>query len=205
MHEVTNREYKRFVDASAYQRRECWKEPFERDGKILTWDEAMAGFRDTAGRPGPAGWTLGAYEPGTDDFPVTGVSWYEAAAYAVFAGKRLPSVYHFAVASAWFVGGDFVPGSNFSGKLAPVGSYRGSLNYWGLFDVAGNAREWCLNATGHERFAFGGAADGPAYMFWNSDYDTTKSCSATLRCPPIGSGSSSSTLTTRLPVSRSRS
>ena len=126
----------------------------------------MASFRDATGRQGPAGWQVGTYEPGTEEFPVTGVSWYEAGAYAKFAGKRLPSIYHFAVASARAVGGDFLPGSNFSGKLAPVGSFRGSLNYWGLYDVAGNAREWCWNAVGRERFALGGAADGPAYMFW---------------------------------------
>ena len=166
MYEVTNRAYKRFVDAGGYQRQEYWTEPFEQDGKILTWEVAMASFRDATGRPGPAGWQVGAYEPGTDELPVTGVSWYEAAAYAKFLGKRLPSIYHFALASARVVGGDFLPGSNFSGKLAPVGSYRGSLNYWGLYDVAGNAREWCWNAVGGERFALGGAADGPAYMFW---------------------------------------
>jgi len=57
--------------------------------------------------------------------------------------------------------------------LAPVGSYRGSLNYWGLYDAAGNAREWCTNALGREHFVLGGAADDPAYMAW--DTDTTKS------------------------------
>jgi len=168
-HEVTNQEYKRFMDAGGYQRREYWTEPFKRDGKLLTWEEAIASFRDATGRPGPAGWQVGAYESGTEELPVTGVSWYEAAAYAKFAGKRLPSVYHFILASAQLVGGDFLPGSNFSGKLAPVGSHRGSLNYWGLYDVAGNAREWCLNDAGGERFALGGAADGPVYMFWNMD------------------------------------
>ena len=165
-HEVTNKEYRQFVDAGGYQRQEYWKEPFEQDGKILTWEEAMASFRDATGRPGPAGWQVGMYEPSTDEFPVTGVSWYEAAAYAKFLGKRLPSIYHFALASARAVGGDFLPGSNFSGKLAPVGSFPGSLNYWGLYDVAGNAREWCWNTVGGERFALGGAANGPAYMFW---------------------------------------
>jgi hypothetical protein len=172
--EVTNREYKRFIDAGGYQRREYWAEPFERDGRTIGWEDALASFRDATGRPGPAGWQVGAYESGTDELPVTGVSWYEAAAYAAFAGKRLPSVYHFTVASARLVGGDFLPGSNFDGKLAPVGSYRDSLNYWGLYDVAGNAREWCLNDAGGKRFALGGAADGPAYMFWNMD-DTTRS------------------------------
>jgi dienelactone hydrolase len=50
-----------------------------------------------------------------------------------------------------------------------VGSYRGSFNYWGLFDVAGNAREWCSNAAGWDRFALGGGCDGPAYMFWDAE------------------------------------
>jgi serine/threonine protein kinase/dienelactone hydrolase len=167
--EVTNREYKRFVDAGGYQKREYWTEPFERDGKDLTWDEAMPSFVDTTGRPGPAGWQVGTFESGMEEFPVTGVSWYEAAAYARFVGKRLPSIYHFAIASATAVGGDFLPSSNFSGKLAPVGSYRGSLNYWGLYDTAGNAREWCWNAVGGKRYALGGAADGPGYMYWNVD------------------------------------
>lgn len=166
IHEVTNRAYKRFVDAGGYQRREYWKEPLKLDGRSLTWDDAMKLFRDATGRPGPAGWELGSFPPGKGEFPVTGVSWYEASAYAAFAGKRLPSVYHWSVASAWLVGGDFVRGSNFAGTLAPVGSHRGSLNYWGLYDVAGNAQEWCSNASGSDRLALGGGCDGPAYMFW---------------------------------------
>ncbi len=133
----------------------------------------MKVFRDATGRQGPSAWEVGTYPQGAGDLPVTGVSWYEATAYAAFVGKRLPSVYHAAVLSARQVGGDFVPASNFSGSLAPVGSYRGSLNYWGLYDVAGNAREWCSNASGGEQFVVGGAADDPAYMFWNTD--TTKS------------------------------
>jgi dienelactone hydrolase len=172
IHEVTNREYKEFVDAKGYEQRKFWTEPFERDGKTLTWDEAMAVFRDGTGRPGPAGWQVGTYELGTEDLPVTGVSWYEASAYAAFAGKRLPSVYHFVFASARAVGGDFLPFSNFDGKLAPVGQSRGSLNYWGLWDVAGNAREWCSTIGGSQRFALGGAADGPRYMFFNVEDST---------------------------------
>ena len=173
-HEVTNREYKRFVDEGGYRGREFWTEPFEREGKTLTWDEAMALLVDKTGRSGPANWEVGSFPQGTDDYPVTGVSWYEAAAYAAFANKRLPSVYHFAMASAWQVGGDFVSESNFGGKLARVGSNRGSLNYWSLYDTAGNAREWCANAAGRGRLALGGAADGQPYMFWNVDLASTR-------------------------------
>ena len=51
--EVTNRQFKAFVDAGGYQRREYWTQPFVEGGRELTWEEAMARFRDTTGRPGP--------------------------------------------------------------------------------------------------------------------------------------------------------
>ncbi len=56
----------------------------------------MAKFRDTTGRPGPSTWSAGHYPEGQADFPVSGVSWFEASAYAAFAGKRLP------VLAQWF-------------------------------------------------------------------------------------------------------
>jgi len=43
----------------------------------------MALFRDATGRPGPSNWEAGSYPAGQDDYPVNGISWYEAAAYAV--------------------------------------------------------------------------------------------------------------------------
>ncbi|HXR36854.1 MAG TPA: protein kinase, partial [Candidatus Binataceae bacterium] len=71
-YEVTNRQFKEFVDRGGYQKREYWKEPFERAGKSLTWEQAMAEFRDETGRPGPSAWRLGSYPDGQADFPVGG-------------------------------------------------------------------------------------------------------------------------------------
>ena len=48
-------------------------------------------FQDKTGRPGPSTWELGMYPDGQDDWPVNGVSWYEAAAYAAYADRQLPT------------------------------------------------------------------------------------------------------------------
>jgi eukaryotic-like serine/threonine-protein kinase len=92
--EVTNREFKRFIEQGGYQKREYWTQPIVAGGRTLAWDEAISAFRDSTGRPGPSTWELGMYPDGHEDWPVSGVSWYEAAAYAAFAGKRLPTAYH---------------------------------------------------------------------------------------------------------------
>ena len=64
-YEVTNRQFKAFVDQGGYQKREYWKVDFQRDGKHLSWDEAMALFRDAAGRPGPKDWITRRISKGT--------------------------------------------------------------------------------------------------------------------------------------------
>ena len=55
-YEVTNKEFSRFVEASGYHKREYWKQAFVKDGRLLSFDEAVAEFRDATGMPGPAGW-----------------------------------------------------------------------------------------------------------------------------------------------------
>jgi dienelactone hydrolase len=164
--EVTNRQFKQFVDQGGYQKREYWKTPFVKDGRTLSWDEAMPEFRDATGRPGPSTWEGGTFPTGRDDFPVTGVSWYEADAYAAFSGKSLPTLSHWYLAADIRVTPLLIPASNFSGKgLASVGSYP-SIGPFGTYDMAGNAQEWAWNeADGGFRFILGGAWSSPTYQF----------------------------------------
>ncbi len=168
-YEVTNRAFKRFVDEGGYRRPELWREPFVSDGRTLTFDAAMAQFRDATGRPGPSTWEMGSYVAGQDDYPVAGVSWHEATAYARWAGKSLPTIYHWSRAADQRLSADVVPASNFSGKsVLPVGA-SGGITRAGTTDMAGNLKEWCLNATGANRYILGGAWSEPVYMFNDPD------------------------------------
>jgi serine/threonine protein kinase/dienelactone hydrolase len=170
-YEVTNKQYKEFVDSGGYRERKYWKHPFVKPGKNLSWEEAMAEFRDQTGRPGPATWQAGDYPKGQADYPVAGVSWYEAAAYAEYAGKSLPTLRHWGFAageSAPLWGGAYGGWLGFVSNLkgegpAPVGSYR-SMTAYGAFDMAGNVREWCWNEAKDGRVIRGGAWNDATYM-----------------------------------------
>jgi hypothetical protein len=107
--EVTNRDYKRFVDSGGYNEKVFWKYPFTLDGRTLSFDEAMSIFRDKTGRLGPASWEAGDYPDGEDDYPVSGVSWHEAAAFAEFAGKSLPTIFHWYRTVGTFLSYSIVP------------------------------------------------------------------------------------------------
>ncbi|HVD92844.1 MAG TPA: protein kinase [Vicinamibacterales bacterium] len=167
--EVTNRQFKEFVDRGGYRRRAYWRELLIDHGRSLTWEDALARFRDGTGQPGPATWRSGTYPDGQADFPVGGVSWYEAQAYVAFAGKSLPTMYHWYRAAAFGRFADILAVSNFNEQgPAPVGSYRG-LGTFGTYDMAGNVKEWCVNETGGRRFLLGGAWDEPRTMFGDFD------------------------------------
>jgi dienelactone hydrolase/predicted Ser/Thr protein kinase len=169
-YEVTNGEFKKFVDAGGYQKPEYWTHPFVKDGKTLSWQEAMSQFRDGTGRAGPATWQVGIYPDGTEGLPVSGVSWYEAAAYAAFAGKSLPSVHEWRHTSGIGFNSNILQLSNFNGKaLSRPGQFRG-MGPFGTFDTAGNVKEWTMNAapTG-ERYILGGAWNEQAYVFSSWD------------------------------------
>ena len=164
-HEVTNQEFKGFIDAGGYRRPEYWQYPIMRDGSEIPWKEAMASFVDRTGRPGPSTWEVGDYPEGQDNYPVGGVSWYEAAAYAQYVHQELPSVYHWRHAFSSGVFNELpwvMPVSNIEAKgPVPVGQSQ-AISWPGVFDMAGNVREWVLNKKGDQRFILGGG--------WNDSY-----------------------------------
>jgi len=173
--EVTNAEFQRFVDAGGYRNRDYWQHVFVEDGRELTWEQGIARFVDQTGRPGPSTWLGGTFPDGLADHPVAGVSWYEAAAYARFAGKALPTGTHWGMARGEYstlirfpqLGGFavFAPFSNFEGSgTVEVGSLPGFTAY-GAFDLAGNVREWCANDTSTGKLVRGGAFGDNPYRF----------------------------------------
>ena len=163
-YETTNKQFKKFIDSGGYRKPEYWTQDFVLNGRKLTWEEAMQLFRDSSGRPGPATWELGEYPQGQQDYPVSGVSWYEAAAYAEFAGKQLPTIYHWQRAASPDSYSDMTEASNF-GAAGParVGTYKG-IGPFGTLDMAGNVKEWCWNQFGSQRYIRGGAWNEPQYM-----------------------------------------
>ena len=165
--EVTNRRFQAFVDAGGYADPRYWREPFVRDGRTLGWKEAMARLRDRTDRPGPSTWRAGRYPDGQADYPVSGVSWYEAAAFAVFEGKSLPVIAQWFRAAPPFAARYLAPVSNLSSSSpAEVGHFKG-IGPWGTYDMAGNVREWCANGVRGEerRFILGGMWTSPSYLY----------------------------------------
>jgi formylglycine-generating enzyme required for sulfatase activity len=140
-YEVTNEQFKEFVDADGYGTERYWQKlKFIKDGRTLNWAEAVSNFRDSTGQPGPATWEEGTYPDGQGKHPVSGVSWFEAVAYARFAGKSLPTLYHWEHAACLRESVVIVPYSNFAmSGTVPVGSHPG-MGHTGLYDMAGNMK-----------------------------------------------------------------
>ena len=168
--EVTNRQFKAFMDAGGYTNSAYWTFPIVEGGKVIPLSLALGRFTDRTGRRGPATWEAGSYPDGTENHPVTGVSWYEAAAYAAYAHKQLPTVFHWAAVADTWRSEFLIPLSNFSGKsTSAVGSLANPSAY-GVYDLAGNAREWTFNQSGDadQRFILGGGWSDPSYAFNDS-------------------------------------
>jgi tRNA A-37 threonylcarbamoyl transferase component Bud32 len=165
--EVTNRQYQEFVDSGGYRNKEYWTQPFTDGARTLTYEQAMVLLRDQTGRPGPSTWEGGHYPDGQADYPVSGVSWFEASAYAAYAKKSLPTFAQWFESAPDDVAPATVSMSNMSGsRSAPVGSFKG-IGPYGTYDMAGNVREWVLNASNpaDRRMILGGAWKSPTYLY----------------------------------------
>ena len=177
--EVTNQEFKEFINAGGYIKKQFWKYPFIKNGKTLSWEEAMKEFKDRTRLPGPRSWSNQNYPEGKQDHPVTDITWYEAAAYAEFRGKRLPTVFQWEKAARDGRAGFTAPTmpwgtlseptthrANFkTDGTAPVESFEFGMSPYGALNMAGNVTEWCLNEMEDGHVASGGSWDDLYYSF----------------------------------------
>ena len=180
-YEVSNRDFQEFIAAGGYLKKRSWEQPFVKDGKTLTWEEAMKVLVDRTDLPGPRGWSGQTFPEGKADHPVTGVTWYEAAAYAAFRGKQLPTIFQWEKAARGgrispsaitCRGGIFYPGdtlahhANFDNAgTIPVSSAEFGMSPFGAYNMAGNVSEWTLNDISQSHAASGGAWGQPSYTF----------------------------------------
>lgn len=132
-------------------------------------------------------------EPGFESFPVVCVSWYGAAAYAKWLGKRLPTEAEWERAARgtdareWPWGNEFGAGNtNARGtKLLPVASFPRGASPVGCLDMAGNVWEWTASndAESGQKITRGGAYDSlPVY----ARCAVRIAAAPTLRSPKVG-------------------
>ena len=165
--EVTNHQFKKFIDEGGYLNESHWEGmDLHRKGQRISLLQAREFFVDSTGKLGPATWENGTYESGKADYPVDGISWFEARAYANHVGKKLPTQAHWKKASSSSYPMVLARMSNFGTSLRPVTEAE-SIGYYNAHDLFGNVREWCENDCEDGRRALLGAAAGDAdYLFY---------------------------------------
>lgn len=148
---VTNAEWRAFIDDGGYRRRELWSP--------RGWEHCRQ-----AGLSAPMHWNadgsrsrFGHLEsiPGTE--PVQHITYFEAQAYAAWAGARLPTEAEWEKACAWdphtssrrrYPWGGLPPTSvhaNLGGdalRPAPVGAYPDGASAYGVEQLLGDVWEW---------------------------------------------------------------
>jgi iron(II)-dependent oxidoreductase len=153
---VTNAQYYQFVANGGYEQMAIW------DPEV--WP-AVLDFVDSTGQPGPRFWRNGHFPRGEERHPVVGVSWYEASAFARWAGKRLPTDAEWVKAGCWPVAiaghpllqrrypwGEAVDRSRANlwgsgpGSTVPVDEFPGGVSVGGVRQLIGNVWEWTTDA-----------------------------------------------------------
>ncbi|MEE9312831.1 MAG: bifunctional serine/threonine-protein kinase/formylglycine-generating enzyme family protein, partial [Planctomycetota bacterium] len=159
---ITNEQYKKFVDAGAFDRPEMWPEEVQ---------PYLLQFVDTTGAAGPANWAEGAFDESLANYPVTGISWFEASAYAKWAGKRLPTPEEWEIAagapesSNTENAGDYSFGQRAKAPMNGVPESRAvGTSDWdasprGPRDMGSNVAEWTASLKG-KRAIIKGAEPG---------------------------------------------
>ena len=146
--EATNQEYALFLNSESYSDTALWDCPVVLGGVKYSCEDLLSKFVDETNSPGPAHWKYSNYPRGQKNYPVTGISWFEASAFARFKGMALPSTYQWSVAASLWSSDQFVPQSNFSKNQLQVVGDEETENQHGLLDIAGNVREWASNSSG---------------------------------------------------------
>lgn len=153
---VSNEQFSQFVHAGGYTQMGLW------DPQI--WPGVLE-FVDRTGDAGPRFWNKGKYAKGEGNLPVVGVCWYEASAFARWAGKRLPTDPEWEKAASWpvelsatnrpqrqYPWGNAMDrercnlwGSG-AGKPIAVDDYANGASVGGALQLVGNVWEW---TSGH--------------------------------------------------------
>ena len=180
-YEVSNAEFKEFINAGGYSRKEFWQIPFIKDGRETSFEETVKDFKDKTGLSAPRSWTNQNFAEGKAHFPVTDITWFEAMAYAKFRGKSLPTIFQWEKAARdgkfdegyntmpWGLSRDadsteFL--ANFRGsETASVESFEFGASPYGCLNMAGNVAEWIFNQRGENVLVSGGAWGEQSYLF----------------------------------------
>ncbi len=182
VHPTTNGAYLRFMEAGGYDDPAYWSRAgwaWRDQGRLVApkhWED------------GPHGWQerfMDRIVPLDADRPVVHVCYYEAEAYARWAGKRLPTEFEWEVAAAWdpeqgharpYPWGEDEPTpmhTNLDALLfetTPVGAYPAGRSPIGCWDMIGNVWEWTSTSfhgyPGYETFPY------PEYseVFFGDEY-----------------------------------
>ena len=128
-------------------------DPFYLDQYEVT-NAQYAAFVAATGHRAPYNWPQGKVPEGKERSRWSDVDWDDAAAYAKWAGKRLPTEAEWeracrgAIDKATYPWGNRKPDS---GRRAlqrggrPGAGWQVQSNYFGLYDIVGNVWEWCAD------------------------------------------------------------